>query len=218
MTGPITVLLATTQPLLRAGLSIAIGDATNLRLVGEAATGQEARRLCQAFCPAVALLDQRLTRPSTLETAALLRRLCPETRLVILAPPTAVAAVRGLIALGAAGALSLDDAPATVGQAVEIVGGGGTWCSPPFLAALARGEDAAADRLTAREGEVLALLAEGRRNAEIAAALGVALRTVEHHVSHLLAKLGARSRAEAIRRAQARGLLGPAGGADSGAA
>lgn len=217
MSAPTTVLLAVAQPLLRAGLSVAIAETPDLRLACEAATGREALRLCQAFRPAVALLDQRLAQPPALETVALLGRACPATRVLALAPPTAAAAVRALIALGAAGALSLDDAPATVVQAVAVVGGGGTWCSPPFLAALARGE-AVTEHLTPREATVLALLAEGRRNAEIAATLGVALRTVEHHVSHLLTKLGARSRAEALLRAQAQGLLDPANHPESGAA
>lgn len=218
MIGVTTVLLAVAQPLVRAGLYVALAETPGFRIVGEAATGTEARRLCQATRPAVALLDHRLARPSAAETVATLRRLCPETRVVVLASPVATVAVRALVAVGAVGAVSLDDPPAAVAQAVAVVASGGTWCSPPFLAALARGVVPTADHLTSREAEVLALLTTGRRNAEIAAALSVSVRTIEHHVTHLLAKLGARSRTEALGKARARGLLAPDDDFDSGAA
>ncbi len=105
------------------------------RIVGEAATGTETRRLCQAIHPAVALLDHHLAGPSVAETLVALCRLYPETRVMVLASPAATAAVRVLVALGA---VSLAGPPTAIVRAVAVVARGGTWCSPPFLAALAR--------------------------------------------------------------------------------
>ncbi|MGN6756497.1 MAG: LuxR C-terminal-related transcriptional regulator [Thermomicrobiales bacterium] len=214
----ISVVLATTQPLIRAGLQVALLDTPDLCLVGEAATGAEVRHLCQARHPAVVVLDARLTRPAAPETVALLRRLHPEIRIIILAPTADIAAVRTLIALGAVGAVSLDDSPTTIVQAITIVGQGGAWCSPPFLAALAHGAAPALHRLSTREREVLVLLALGQRNAEIAATLAISVRTVEHHITHILQKLDAQSRTESIHNAYALGLLLPDHSRDNNAA
>lgn len=214
MADTMTVLFATDRPLVRAGLRAVLAEAPGLRLAGEATTGEETRRLCQAVRPTVVLLDPRLTDPPALETIAALRRDCPAARVVVLAPPGAIEAMRALVALGAAGAVSLDDTPATVVQAIQMVGQGGAWLSRPLLAALARGAVHAGARLTTRQREVLAFLAAGRRNAEIAEALSVSVRTVEYHVGHLLDKLDAETRTEAVHRARERGLLGDDSTAD----
>lgn len=125
MADTMTVLFATDRPLVRAGLRAVLAEAPGLRLAGEATTGEETRRLCQAIQPTVVLLDPRLTDPPALETIAALRRDCPAARVVVLAPPGAIEAMRALVALGAAGAVSLDDTPATVVQAIQMVGQGG---------------------------------------------------------------------------------------------
>jgi DNA-binding NarL/FixJ family response regulator len=145
------------------GRGIALAETPGFRIVGEAATGTEARRLCRAIRPAVTLLDHHLARPSVAETLVALGRLCPETRVMVLASPVATAAVRALVAVGAVGAVSLDEPPAAIARAIAVIASGGTWCSPPFLAALAQGTVPPADGRTAREDEGLPLRETGRR-------------------------------------------------------
>lgn len=202
------VLLAAGRPLLRAGLRVLLEEAAGLQLAGEAATGDEALRLCRELQPTVVLIDAELTDPPAPDTAAALRRDCPAARIVALAPPEAVDAVRTLVALGVTGAVALDETPEVIVAAIRAVGRGGAWFAPPTLAALVQAPKRGSVWLTPREREVLALLAAGRRNAEIAAVLAVSVRTVEFHVGHLLDKLEARSRTEALHHARERGLFG----------
>lgn len=202
------VLLAAGRPLLQAGLRALLAEAAGLQLAGEAATGDEALRLCRELRPTVVLIDAELTGPPAPDTAAALRRDCPAARIVALAPAAADDTVRALVALGATGVVALDETPEVIVEAIRAVGRGGVWFAPPTLAALVQVPRRDTVRLTPREREVLALLAAGRRNAEIAAALAVSVRTVEFHVGHLLDKLDARSRTEALHHARERGLFG----------
>lgn len=202
------VLLGSPHPLVRAGLRAMLERVPELCPIGEAATGDEVRQLCRAARPAVVVIDVELVGPSAPDTAAALRRDCPATRIVALAPSGAVDAVRILVALGAVGAVALDEEADAITQAICAVARGGTRFAQATLAALVQGPlRRGATVLTPREREVLALLAAGRRNTEIADALAVSLRTVEFHVGNLLGKLGARSRLEALRYARERGLL-----------
>lgn len=124
------VLLAVAQPLVRVGLCTVLTEAPELRLVGEATSGTDVLRLCRAVRPAVVLLDARLADPSAPDTVAALRRDCPATRVLALAPPGAIAVVRALVVLGAAGAVALDETPDIVLAALRAIGRGGTWYRP----------------------------------------------------------------------------------------
>ncbi len=88
MSGSVAVLLAVAHPPVRAWLYLALADTPGYRIIGEAATGTEARRLCRATRPAVALLDHHLARPAVAETLVALCQLCPETPVMVLAPPS----------------------------------------------------------------------------------------------------------------------------------
>lgn len=217
MTAPVKVVLATARPLVRLGLRVLLTETPDLALVGEATTGDEVLRVCQTSRPAIVLLDLALADPPAPDTVAALRRDCPLARVVVLAPPEATDAVRALVVLGVVGAVGLEVAPEVIVRAVRAVGQGDTWFDRPTLAALARTaqEDTAA--LTRREREVLRLLATGRSNAAIATLLCLSVRTVDFHVRNLLAKLGARSRTEALHQARERGLLGSATTPDTAA-
>lgn len=206
MNEPLHVLLATAQPLVRAGLRASL-VAAGYVLLGDALTGAMVIQTCRLARPDILLLDVRLTDPPVLDTVVTVRRDHPGTRVIALAPIAEVGAVRPLLAIGASGVVSLDDQPETVVEALRSVVQHGAWCSPALLAALAQEPDPGSPLLTPREREVLTFLATGRRNAEIAAALAVSVRTVEFHIGHLLQKLGARSRTEALQLAHERGLL-----------
>lgn len=206
MSDPLHVLLATAQSLVRAGLRASL-VAAGYVLLGDALTGAMVIEACHLARPDIVLLDVRLTNPPVLDTVVMVLRDYPGTRIIALAPAAEVGAVRPLLAIGASGVVSLDDQLETVVEALRSVVQHGAWCSPALLAALAQEPDPGTPLLTPREREVLAFLATGRRNAEIAAALSVSVRTVEFHIGHLLQKLGARSRTEALQLAHEQGLL-----------
>ncbi len=208
MPAPIRVLLADDHALIRAGLRALLLGEPDLTLVGEATTGDEVRERCAALRPDVLLLDLQMPGPPATATVPWLRAHCPATRVIVLTAHREDAWVRGLLDLGAAGYVLKDDALDAIPQAVRAVAAGGSWVSPAVLPALLRPPaDADAEALTPREHEVLALVAGGRTSKEIGAALGIGTRTAEFHVKNLLAKLGARTRAEALHRAHQHGVL-----------
>ena len=208
MAEPIRILLADDHALVRAGLRALLAGEPDLMLVGEATTGDEARERCVALRPAVLLLDLRMPGPPATATVPWLRAHCPATRVIMLTAHREDAWVRGLLDCGAAGYVLKDDALDAIPQAVRAVAAGGRWVSPAVLPALLHPPgDANPEALTSREGEVLALVAAGRTSKEVGAALGIGTRTADFHVKNLLAKLGARTRAEALHRAHQRGLL-----------
>ena len=204
----IRVLLADDHALVRAGLRALLMGEPDLALVGEATTGDEVQERCAALCPDVLLLDLRMPGSPATATVPWVRARCPATRVVVLTAHREDAWVRGLLDLGATGYVLKDDALNAVVQAVRAVAAGGRWVSPAVLPALLRPPaDADAEALTPREHEVLALVAGGRTSKEIGAALGIGTRTAEFHVKNLLAKMGARTRAEALHHAHQRGIL-----------
>lgn len=198
---PIRVLLADDHPLVRAGLRATVVTAPDIALVGEATTGDEARRLCQDLAPDVILLDLHMPGPPPVATVAYLREHCPTTRVLILTAHDDDAYVQGLLAAGVAGYVLKDEVPETLLHAIRGVAQGGTWFSQAIATKLAR---AVAHRtngtpdFSEREQELLRALEQGWDNAHIAASLYLSEQTVRNYLSRLYAKLGVRSRADAI--------------------
>lgn len=208
---PVRVLVADDHPLIRAGLVSTLAAEPGLLLVGEATNGDEAQHLCQEQQPDVLLLDLRMPGPSALETVACLCQYCPETKVLMLTAYDDEAHVRWLVEAGVAGYLLKDEAPAAVVRAIRIVMQGDSWFSRSVVDKLARPAPSEAPpsekpALTERESEVLRLISKGLSNKKIAHMLGVKLRTVELHVSHLLEKLGVSSRVQAALWAKERGM------------
>lgn len=206
----IRVLLAEGNPLVRVGLRAILNQAPEVQLVGEVTTGAAVQRLSQQLHPDVVLLALRLSIPLVQATLIALRTAAPQARVVVLTAQGEDAVMRRLVALGVAGAVRQDEAPAVLVRAIRTVAQGGTWFSPSVLIALAqRSPGKGATPLTPREQQVLALLATGQRNVDIAKVLGVSIRTVEFHVRNVLGKLGAHSRAEALHNAYQLDLVPP---------
>ena len=213
----IRVLVADDQAIVRDGLVTLLGLLDDLEIVGEAADGEQAVRLALDTRPDVVLMDLRMpVLDGAAATARILERL-PETAVVVLTTFADDASIAGALRAGARGYLTKDAGRAELAAAVraaasgqatfarevgERLAAGFTPPAPPTQdAAGAPSADVLRERfptLTAREAEVLALIAEGRSNAEIAASLYLGVSTVKSHINALFAKLCVRDRAQAI--------------------
>lgn len=200
----ITVLVVDDHPLFREGLSGLLGTVDDVQLVGAAADGAQAVRQALALRPDVVLMDLNLPGMPGLEATRRIVAAAPGTAVLVLTmvddDDTVVAALR----VGARGYLLKGAVQEEVLAALRTVATGGA----VFGAGVARrvladkrsGPARHAPGLTEREAEVLALVAGGRSNAEIARELGVTVKTVQNHVSHVLAKMQVRDRTQAALR------------------
>ncbi len=200
---PIRVVLVDDHPMLREGTATLLAARPDIAVVGQTGRGAEALALIGEHRPDVLLLDLHLPDLSGIEVARRVRAEHPRVAIVVLSNYEDAGYVRALLQLGARGYLGKAATGEEIVAAVRAAASGGTVLSDGARAALGAGGAA----LSARELEVLGLIAAGRRNAEIADTLSIAESTVEYHVRHLLGKLGARSRTEALRRAREQGLI-----------
>ena len=218
----VRVLLADDQPLLRQSLAMIIDNEPDLTVAGEAGDGADAVTRARATRPDVVLMDVRMPRVDGLEAT---RRICadPElaaTRVVVLSMFELDEYVYAALRAGASGFLLKDTRPAELIEAIRRTHRGESLFAPSILtrliahyvAAPRPGRPGATLRpLTSREVEVLALIGGGLSNDEIATALVISVKTVKSHITHLLAKLSARDRAQLVIAAYDAGLVRPRG-------
>jgi len=216
----IRVLLADDQELVRTGFRLILGAEDDLEVVGEAADGEEAVERARELRPDVALMDIRMPRLNGIEaTRRMLTGGGPAPRVVILTTFDQDEYVYEALRAGASGFL-LKTVPADqLVAGVRTAGRGDALLAPEItrrlIEAYAAGRapapepPAGYDELTAREREVLGLLARGLTNAEIAARLVVEPSTVKSHVAGVLLKLGVRDRVGAVVLAYESGLVRP---------
>jgi len=212
------VLIVDDQPLMRAGFKSVLEASGQIDVVGEAATGAEAIEQARRLDPDVVLMDVRMPDMDGIEAT----RRMPQQKVLILTTFGLDEYIIEALRAGASGFL-LKDAPVDdLLGAVRAVAAGDAQLSPAvtkrLLDQVARRLPAAVDRddalleeLTARELEVLRLLAVGMSNAEIGEALVVSEATVKTHVSSVLGKLGLRDRVQAVIYAYENGLVAPGG-------
>ena len=222
---PIRVLIADDQRVVREGLSMLVTLIDDVEVVGTACDGAEAVRLAEAHRPDVVLMDLRM--PGTDGTAATadLRERLPATRVLVLTTYADEDAIVPALQAGAQGYLTKDASAEQIEVAIRAVHAGQTHLDPAVqerLVAAVIGRPPPGgppgpgpgqkppDGLTAREAEVLTLLASGLSNAEIARSLYLSNATVKTHVNRIFAKTGARDRAQAVRYAYQHGLATPA--------
>ncbi|MBD0280754.1 MAG: response regulator transcription factor [Thermoleophilaceae bacterium] len=217
----IRVLLADDQALVRAGFRVLVEHADGLEVAGEASDGDEAVRLARAERPDVVLMDIRMPGVNGIEAT---RRIAAEpelaaARVIILTTFGEDRYVFEALRAGASGFLLKDVDPEDLLEAIRIVAGGESLLSPAITrrlieAFVARPEPhstppEALAELTPREVEVLALVAGGLSNDEIAERLVLSPLTAKTHVSRILMKLGARDRAQLVMLAYESGLVRP---------
>jgi DNA-binding NarL/FixJ family response regulator len=211
----IRVLLADDEPLVRHGLRAILDTEPDLEVVAEAGDGAEALGQARRHRPDVVCMDVRMPGVDGLRATELVLALPEPPRVLVVTTFESDDAVRGALLAGASGFLLKRASADQVVAAVRTVAAGESLVFPEAVRRLAtRHRPAAWDgpALTARESEVLALVARGMTNAEIAAALVLGVETVRTHVAKLLAKLGARHRTQAVVIAYGAGLVPPASG------
>lgn len=205
---PIRVVLADDHALMRRSLRALLEGEEGVDVVGEAGELASAVRHVQDRQPNVLVLDLRMPDGSSVETINKLRERAPDTRVVVLSMNDSPVFGQRALASGALGFVLKEHADSELPEAVRAAARGAEYISPrvaPRLEALRR--SIADDDLTAREVEVLRLIALGHTSVEIAGKLHISPRTVESHRARIHNKLGLTTRAELVRHALGRGLL-----------
>jgi DNA-binding NarL/FixJ family response regulator len=219
------VLIVDHSELVRVGMKAVLSDLPSLDVVGAVATAEEALRAARELQPRVVLVDAELPDEGTYKVVRAIRQSGGPVSVVVIS--SAPEAQRALIAFesGASGYLSKDVTRDALFDAIRRAASGEVSVDPVLGAHLLQALAASGstvmpgpDALTARELDVLRLLASGRTNKEIASQLIVALGTVKVHVERILSKLGSTNRSEAAVRAIELGLVKPAEGLPSGQA
>jgi DNA-binding NarL/FixJ family response regulator len=208
----IHILLADDHVMVRQGFRILLEQA-GMVVVGEASDGQEALRLAQAHTPEVAVLDIAMPHLNGLETARRLREVVPQTKSIVLTMHTEEPYVLEALQAGAAGYVLKTQAAVEIVQAIYGAVQGAFYLSPRVATAVVRayltGSTPPPDPLTSREREVVQRIAEGQTTKEIAAHLGLSVKTVESHRINLMRKLDIHETATLVRYAIRRGLTAP---------
>jgi DNA-binding NarL/FixJ family response regulator len=222
VTAPVRILIADDQALVRGGLRMIIDAQGDMEVVGEAADGHDVLRLARELHPDLVLMDVRMPGLDGLEaTRLLLARDGAPPKVLVLTTFDLDEYVYEAVRAGAGGFLLKSAPPRELVHGIRTVMAGDALLAPEIVRRLlerfaarppaANGTPAELAGLSPRELEVLRLLADGRSNAEIAAALVVSEATVKTHVTHILAKLRLRDRLQAVALAYRSGLMDPPG-------
>ena len=211
------VLLADDHAMVRRGLRMVLDAEPDLSVVAEAGNGAEAVELAMSTEVELAVLDVAMPRMTGLQAAAELKRRRPELRTLMLSMYDSEQYFFEALKAGASGYVLKSAADHDLVEACRAAMRGEPFLYPAAVTALIRdyldrarhGEATPTDPLTPRELEILKLVAEGHTSDEIAETLVISKKTVEHHRSHILEKLGLRDRVELARYAIRRGLVEP---------
>jgi DNA-binding NarL/FixJ family response regulator len=202
---PIRVFSVDDQPLIREGIAALVNDEPDMRMIAQASNGREAIQEFRQHRPDVTLMDVRLPDISGIEAMTAIRHEFPDARIVILTTFEGDAEIKGALAAGARGYVLKHIPPAELAGVIRGVHGGKKQIAADVAARLA--EHVTDEPLSERELTVLERVAEGRRNREIGALLRISTETVKGHVKHIMEKLGAHDRTQAVAIAVRRGII-----------
>ncbi|HTL59474.1 MAG TPA: response regulator transcription factor [Candidatus Limnocylindrales bacterium] len=209
----IRVLVVDDHPVVRKGLQACLSKQERLKIVGEAADGDEAMKKAVALAPDVVLMDVSMPRRDGLAVTQALRKEVPTTKVLILSVHNKREFIFRIIEAGAHGYVSKEASPDELLRAIESVHDGATFFSPEVAQAALNqlvnngGKKESLAQLTNREREVLILIAEGQSNKEIANRLGIGVRTIETHRERIMRRLNIHSVAGLTKFAIANGLV-----------
>jgi DNA-binding NarL/FixJ family response regulator len=217
----IRVVIADDQGMVRSGFSVLLNAQPDIEVIAEATNGQEAVARAAELHPDVILMDVRMPVLDGLQATRQIIEMAGATKVLVLTTFDLDDYVYEALRSGASGFLLKDASAGELAHAVRLVAAGDALLSPGVtrrliaefarMGAPRRPSRAHLDGLTERESEVLALVARGKSNAEIADVLVVAEQTVKTHVSRILMKLGLRDRTQAVVFAYETGLVHPGG-------
>jgi two-component system nitrate/nitrite response regulator NarL len=197
----VSLLLVDDHPVVRNGIRACLGKRDQFEVVGEAANGKEAVGKAKELSPDIVLMDLHMPQMDGLEATTRLRKAVPKVKVLILSVNNNRESILQTIRSGARGYVLKDAPPEELVQAIESVARGGTFFSSEVTRIVLNQQGAGngnngADRahpLTERETQVLAMIADGQTNNEIAMRLGISVRTVEAHREHVMRKLNLHS-------------------------
>ncbi|HEY3612590.1 MAG TPA: response regulator transcription factor [Gaiellales bacterium] len=193
--GQITCLIADDHPVIVEALTLVL---KGYGLLGHARQGHEALAMIEEERPALAILDLHMPGMSGIEVARQAAESTPATAVILYTAEAEIALVREALAAGVRGYV-LKGAPLPdITRALEMVAAGDLYVDPALVAALHRGEESARPKLTAREHEILVLLADGLSYDEMGRQLAISSETARTHVRKAVEKLGARTRPHAL--------------------
>jgi DNA-binding NarL/FixJ family response regulator len=202
---PARVLVVDDHVLFRTGVANIINQEADLRVVAEAANGEDALAAFERYHPDVTLLDLRMPVMEGVEVVRRLRERDSQAKVIVLTTYDTDEDISRALRAGAKAFVLKDITAEALVACIHDVLAGKTYLAPAAAAKLAEGVTRV--QLTPRELATLRLLADGRANKEIATALGISERTVKTHLGHLFEKLGVTSRTEAVKVASRRGLV-----------
>jgi DNA-binding NarL/FixJ family response regulator len=204
-TDKIRILCVDDHPLMREGIAAVIRNEPDMLLVGEAASGREAMQSIRQHRPDVTLMDLRLPDISGIDAMVAIRAEFPDARVIILTTSDGDAEIHRALEAGAQGYMLKSMPRKQLVEMVRRVHAGKKHIPPEVAAQLA--EHLGDESLSKREVEVLQKVASGKRNIDIAELLFISEETVKGHLKHIMEKLGARDRTEAVAIGIRRGMI-----------
>ncbi|OGO05145.1 MAG: DNA-binding response regulator [Chloroflexi bacterium RBG_13_54_9] len=213
----IRVFQADDHLILREGIRSLLEKVPDIEVVGEASDGVEAVAKVEQLVPDVVLMDIAMTRLNGLEATRQIKEKNPQIKVLVLTMYETDQYISQMLQSGASGYVVKTAAASELVSAVRAVHRGDVYLYPAiaqllvtdYLEKVKAGEENSHNRLTSREKEILKLIAEGKKNKDIASLLGIRSRTVQAHRTNLMDKLGAHDRTELVKYAVRKGMVAP---------